>query len=72
MVKKISYIFVLLLVTIVLISGMTLIVSTSHLLIMAINYNAILLLACGIALIIALIHDRYKDYKSEDDDYKKY
>jgi|GEM_PF-1133789 len=72
MVKKISYLFVMLLVAIVIFSGIALFISPSRMLIKAINCTAILLLACGIALIIALIYDRYKDYKNEDDDYKKY
>jgi uncharacterized membrane protein HdeD (DUF308 family) len=37
-----------------------------------INVLAICLLLTGIILIIALIFDRFKDSKSEGDDYKKY
>lgn len=37
-----------------------------------INYSAIALLISGILLIVALIVDRFKDSKSEGDDYKKY
>ncbi|HSN67143.1 MAG TPA: hypothetical protein VLS94_10925 [Fusibacter sp.] len=37
-----------------------------------INILAICLLLTGIVLIIALIFDRFKDSKSEGDDYKKY
>jgi hypothetical protein len=37
-----------------------------------INYSAIALLISGIFLIVALIVDRFKDSKSEGDDYKKY
>lgn len=37
-----------------------------------INYSAVALLISGIFLIIALIADRFKDSKSEGDDYKKY
>jgi len=37
-----------------------------------INVLAICLLLTGIILIIALILDRFKDSKSEGDDYKKY
>ena len=37
-----------------------------------INVLAICLLFTGIILIIALIFDRFKDSKSEGDDYKKY
>ncbi len=37
-----------------------------------INILAICLLITGIVLIIALIFDRFKDSKSEGDDYKKY
>ncbi len=37
-----------------------------------INILAICLLLTGIVLIIALILDRFKDSKSEGDDYKKY
>lgn len=53
---------------------MTILSPDAKLLIQAINYNAIALLICGIALIIALIVDRYKDHINEtkNDDYKKY
>lgn len=37
-----------------------------------INLLAVCLLLTGIILIIALIIDRFKDSKSEGDDYKKY
>lgn len=37
-----------------------------------INILAICLLLTGIVLIITLIFDRFKDSKSEGDDYKKY
>lgn len=37
-----------------------------------INYSAVALLISGIFLIVALIIDRFKDSKSEGDDYKKY
>ncbi len=37
-----------------------------------INFFAICLLLIGIILIVALIIDRFKDSKSEGDDYKKY
>jgi len=37
-----------------------------------INIMAVCLLLTGITLIIALIFDRFKDSKSEGDDYKKY
>ena len=37
-----------------------------------INYSAVALLISGVFLIIALIFDRFKDSKSEGDDYKKY
>ncbi len=36
------------------------------------NLLAVCLLLTGIVLIIALIFDRFKDSKSEGDDYKKY
>jgi undecaprenyl pyrophosphate phosphatase UppP len=72
MVKKTSYVFVVLLTTIVLLVFSTVVAPQSSLLISAINYNAVALLLCGIVLIIALIVDRYNDYKKENDDYKKY
>ena len=37
-----------------------------------INLLAVCLLLTGIILIVALIIDRFKDSKSEGDDYKKY
>jgi len=43
-----------------------------HLLVITINMAAVGLLIIGIALIISLIIDRYRDYKNENDDYKKY
>lgn len=74
MVKKTSYVFVFLLTTITIMTFMTILSPDAKLLIQAINYNAIALLICGIALIIALIVDRYKDHINEtkNDDYKKY
>ncbi|MBS7527287.1 hypothetical protein KHM83_11400 [Fusibacter paucivorans] len=72
MVKKTSYVFVILLTTIVLLVFSTVVAPQSDLLVSAINYNAVALLLCGIVLIIALIVDRYNDYKKENNDYKKY
>jgi glucan phosphoethanolaminetransferase (alkaline phosphatase superfamily) len=72
MVKKTSYVFVILLTTIILLVFSTVISPQNGFLVTAINYNAVALLLCGIVLIIALIVDRYNDYKNENDDYKKY
>ncbi len=72
MIKKLSIAFVVLMVCIALAAILTIFLPTLHLLVNIINYAAVGLLIIGIALIITLILDRYRDYKNENDDYKKY
>ena len=72
MIKNLSIAFVFLIVCIVLTAISTIFLPAVHLLIIVINATAVGLLIIGIALIISLIIDRYRDYKKENDDYKKY
>lgn len=72
MIKKLSIAFVVLMVCIILAAISTIFMPSLHLLVVIINDAAVGLLIIGIALIITLIIDRYRDYKNENDDYKKY
>lgn len=72
MIKNLSIAFVFLMVCIMFAAISTIFFPAVHLLIVIINIAAVSLLIIGIALIISLIIDRYRDYKNENDDYKKY
>lgn len=72
MIKISSISFVALLVGIILLGFSTIYFPASNIINTTINIFAILLLFVGIILISSLIYDRYKDYKSEGDDHKKY
>ena len=72
MIKISSIIFVGLLVGLFLLGFSTIYFPASNLINQTINIFAVLMLIVGIVLIGALIYDRYKDYKSEGDEHKKY
>ncbi len=72
MIKNLSIAFVFLLVCIMAAAISTVFFPAVRLLVITINMAAVGLLIIGIALIISLIIDRYRDYKKENDDYKKY
>lgn len=72
MIKNLSITFVFLIVCLIGASITTIFLPAAHLLVITINIAAVGLLIIGIALIITLIIDRYRDYKKENDDYKKY
>ncbi|MBF4693210.1 hypothetical protein [Fusibacter ferrireducens] len=72
MIKNLSIAFVFLLVCIMTAAISTIFFPAVRLLVVVINAAAVGLLIIGITLIISLIIDRYRDYKNENDDYKKY
>ncbi len=72
MIKNLSITFAAIMACIIFTAILTAFFPSQHLLVIAINLGAVGLVICGIILIVALIVDRYKDYKKEGDDYKKY
>lgn len=72
MIKILSISFVAILSGMIAIAISNIFFPNLEFLIKLINFAAIGLLIIGISLIFTLIIDRYRDYKNEGDDYKKY
>lgn len=72
MIKFSSITFVGLMVLLFILAFSTLYFPSSTFLNSTIHLFAVLLLIVGIVLIGALIYDRYRDYKTEGEDHKKY